>query len=222
MSSAEQLCIIPRGRTSTGAAHTPRLLLTHLLTGAVQAHCQGPLIDAMNANGKTVNGVPVEDVIREYPEVPELVERIAFRKVPAPILAIEEYDPAWPEQFKVFEGRIRAAFDQSSSTDNSENKVTILAVNHVGSTSIPGLPAKAVIDIDLVLSSVKLPSEPYYVPFLEAAGFQYLLREPAWVSSIALGGWPPRKFRLAAARTPLLCSFRANLLQPSRLWTKLS
>lgn len=141
----------------------------------------------MASAGKTVNGVPVEDVVREYPEVPELVERIAYRKVPAPQLAIEEYDSSWPELFKVLEKRIRSAFEQGST---DEQKVTILAINHVGSTSVPGLPAKAVVDIDLVLSSVKTPDEPYYVPLLEAAGFQYLLREPAWVSEHVLSFCP--------------------------------
>jgi GrpB-like predicted nucleotidyltransferase (UPF0157 family) len=133
----------------------------------------------MTLSERTVNGVPIADVVREYPEIPDLVERIAFRKVPAPTLAIEEYDPSWPQHFKALEAKICRAFESAS---DSQNTVTILSVNHVGSTSVPGLPAKAVIDIDLVLSSVQLSDEPYYVPLLESAGFQYLLREPAWVS----------------------------------------
>lgn len=127
---------------------------------------------------KTVNGVPVEAIVQDFEDQPELVERIAHRKVKAPELAIEEPDPEWLEYFQVFETRITEVFEEE--TEDVKEKVAILAINHVGSTSVPQLPAKAVIDIDLVLSSVALPNEPYYVPRLEAAGFQYLLREPAW------------------------------------------
>lgn len=127
---------------------------------------------------KTVNGVPVEAIVQEFEDQPDLVERIAHRKVKAPELAIEEPNPKWLEYFQEFKSRITSAFGEDSQDAN--DKVIILAINHVGSTSVPQLPAKAVIDIDLVLSSIAHTYEPYYVPRVEAAGFQYLLREPAW------------------------------------------
>lgn len=142
-------------------------------------------------SNKTVNGVPIEHILHPIKDDPELVQRIAHRKVPGPKLAIVEPDPQWPDHFQTFKTRILAAFDQDALDDeihqqggergdSNPNKVTILSINHVGSTSVPHLPAKAVIDIDLILTSNTLPSEPLYVPRLEAAGFQFLLREPEW------------------------------------------
>src|SRR5512143_2849800 len=49
---------------------------------------------------------------------------------------------------------------------------------HVGSTSVPGLPAKPRIDILLVVASSA--DEPAYVPALEAAGLALRIREPGW------------------------------------------
>jgi GrpB-like predicted nucleotidyltransferase (UPF0157 family) len=51
-------------------------------------------------------------------------------------------------------------------------------VSHVGSTSIPGLAAKPIIDVDLVVPDPT--AEDDYVPALQAAGFQFLFREPNW------------------------------------------
>ena len=140
---------------------------------------------------ETINGVPIEAILKHSDFKIELVQRISHRKVKAPELAIVEYDPQWLDHFQSFRSRILAAFDQpdevhhqqegrSDDDANNSREVTIISINHVGSTSVPNLPAKAVIDIDLVLCSPTLPSEPYYVPRLEAAGFQYLFREPEW------------------------------------------
>jgi len=53
-----------------------------------------------------------------------------------------------------------------------------LAIEHVGSTSVPGLPAKPIIDIDV--SVVDPRAESTYVPDLEAIGFRLRVREPGW------------------------------------------
>jgi len=53
-----------------------------------------------------------------------------------------------------------------------------LAIEHVGSTSVPGLPAKPIIDIDV--SVVDPRAESTYVPGLEAVGFRLRVREPGW------------------------------------------
>ncbi|KAF2233891.1 UPF0157-domain-containing protein [Viridothelium virens] len=128
---------------------------------------------------KTVNGVPIETILKHYEYDPEGVQRIPGRTVRAPHFAMVEPDPRWPEYYQTFKSRIIAAFESSPEEENG-SKVTILAINHVGSTSVPDLPAKAVIDIDLVLSSSGLSSEPFYVPRLEAAGFEFRIREPTW------------------------------------------
>lgn len=76
-------------------------------------------------------------------------------------------DPAWPDQFASVAGRIRDAL-----------RWRALALDHVGSTSVPGLAAKPIIDIDLTVADPDHESD--YVPALEAAGFELRVREPWW------------------------------------------
>ncbi|KAI9689303.1 MAG: hypothetical protein M1822_009953 [Bathelium mastoideum] len=153
---------------------------------------------------KTVNGVAVEAILKPYEYNPEDVQRIPGRSVkPAGEVAIVESDPQWPEYFQTFKSRILAAFESTApeeaataaAVDGSSNEVTILAINHVGSTAVPALPAKAVIDIDLVLSRTDLAAEPFYVPRLAAAGFEFRIREPLW-----------HEHRYFWARAPLWCN----------------
>lgn len=93
------------------------------------------------------------------------VERIAHR-TPKPV-AIVPYKTEWPARFASIEALIRAALGEQ-----------VVTVQHVGSTSVAGLAAKDVIDVDLAVAN--LADEASYVPALEAAGFKYLLREPRW------------------------------------------
>lgn len=78
-----------------------------------------------------------------------------------------EYDPEWPAQFRREEEKIRGALGDRA-----------LQVEHVGSTAVPGLAAKPVIDIVLVIDDTT--NEPGYVPDLEAAGYALRIREPDW------------------------------------------
>ncbi len=80
-----------------------------------------------------------------------------------------EYDPAWPALYAREEARIRAALG---------DRVT--RIEHTGSTSVPGLAAKPVIDITMTVADVN--DEPAYVPDLEAAGYRLSIREqePDW------------------------------------------
>jgi len=55
---------------------------------------------------------------------------------------------------------------------------TALLVEHVGSTSVPGLAAKPIIDI--LLAVPDSADEPSYVPAMEAAGYVLRVREPGW------------------------------------------
>jgi GrpB-like predicted nucleotidyltransferase (UPF0157 family) len=77
------------------------------------------------------------------------------------------YDPAWPSAFASLAGRIRGALGANA-----------LLVEHVGSTSVPGLSAKPI--IDLVLAVRDSADEAAYVPPLEQQGFVLRLREPDW------------------------------------------
>ena len=80
---------------------------------------------------------------------------------------IADYDPEWPRLFEREGERIRAALGDR-----------VLLLEHVGSTSVPGLAAKPIIDILLVVPNSA--DEPAYVPALEAAGYVLRIREPEW------------------------------------------
>src|SRR5690349_13612520 len=80
---------------------------------------------------------------------------------------IVDYDPEWPRLFEREAERIRAALGE-----------TALILEHVGSTSVPGLAAKPRIDILLVVPDST--DESAYVPQLEAAGYTLRVREPDW------------------------------------------
>ena len=82
-------------------------------------------------------------------------------------VVLVEYDPEWPGEFAREETRIRDALGD-----------TALQVEHVGSTSIPGIAAKPIIDIALVVPDSA--DETAYVPALEAAGYTLRVREPDW------------------------------------------
>ena len=80
---------------------------------------------------------------------------------------LAEYDPAWPGLYEREAVRIRATLG---------DRVRLL--EHVGSTSVPGLAAKPVIDI--VLAVPDSADELAYVPDMEVAGYVLRIREPDW------------------------------------------
>jgi GrpB-like predicted nucleotidyltransferase (UPF0157 family) len=82
-------------------------------------------------------------------------------------IEIREYDPLWPALFEREQARIRAALGER-----------VLVLEHAGSTSVPGLPAKPL--IDMVLEVPDSSDEASYVPDLEAAGYPLRVREPEW------------------------------------------
>src|SRR4051812_22952497 len=106
-----------------------------------------------------------KDIVKTYVDDGSL-ERVNHRKFRLKI-AIVESNPAWPQRFLDTKSRIDSVLGS-----------TAVAILHVGSTSVPGLPAKDVIDIDLVVKDVK--DEDSYVKALESLGFVFLLREPGW------------------------------------------
>jgi GrpB-like predicted nucleotidyltransferase (UPF0157 family) len=91
---------------------------------------------------------------------------------------LAEYDEDWPRQFEREERRIRGALGERA-----------LEVEHVGSTSVPGLAAKPVIDIALVVADSS--DEPAYAPPLEAAGYVLRVREPDWEQHRVFKGADP-------------------------------
>ena len=82
-------------------------------------------------------------------------------------IVLVEYDPKWVLRFEREAHRIRAALGTRA-----------LLLEHAGSTSVPGLVAKPIIDI--VLAVPDSSNEDDYVPALEAEGYLLRIREPDW------------------------------------------
>ena len=59
------------------------------------------------------------------------------------MITVVDYDPAWPERFEALRAEYAAAMAAAG--------VSVVAIEHVGSTSVPGLAAKPIIDIDVVV-----------------------------------------------------------------------
>lgn len=120
----------------------------------------------------------IESILKDSEFRPDLLERIAQRKAQPP-LEIVPSDPSWLADFEHFRSLIATALAADGPpSDTGTSPGGFVSVSHVGSTSVPGLPAKAVIDIDLVVPSIG--DEATYVPHLEAAGFHFVSREPHW------------------------------------------
>ncbi len=92
----------------------------------------------------------------------ELIGGIEKREI---ILA--DYDPAWPAKFEMHRRAIARTLG-----------ATVLRIEHIGSTAVPGLAAKAIIDILVVVADSA--NESAYCPHLEAAGYVLRVREPNW------------------------------------------
>ena len=86
---------------------------------------------------------------------------------PGSLVVVVGYDEEWPREFARQEERIRQALGPVASE-----------VHHAGSTSVPGLAAKAIIDVVLVVPDPD--DEAAYAPALRAAGFTFASRDPAW------------------------------------------
>jgi GrpB-like predicted nucleotidyltransferase (UPF0157 family) len=98
-------------------------------------------------------------------------------EVQGPILIVD-YDPEWPVLFAREAAKIRAALGERA-----------LMVEHAGSTSVPGLVAKPIIDI--IVAVAHSGDESTYVPALEAAGYRLRIREPEWEEHRLLQGTHP-------------------------------
>ncbi|ATY10998.1 GrpB family protein [Amycolatopsis sp. AA4] len=82
-------------------------------------------------------------------------------------ITLVEYDPEWPRLYEREAARIREVLGDR-----------VVLLEHIGSTSVPGLAAKPVIDIQLEVPASD--DEAAYVPDLEAAGYRLVIREPDW------------------------------------------
>ena len=103
---------------------------------------------------------------------------VGGRPAPEPVVIVD-YDPSWPARYDSVAERLRAALGEA-----------VLALDHVGSTAVPGLAAKPVIDVDLTVADSA--DEAAYVAALESAGFALAIREPGWHEHRLLKGHDPR------------------------------
>ena len=90
-------------------------------------------------------------------------------------IQVVDYDPAGPELFLREAERIRGALGER-----------VVQLEHVGSTSVPGLAAKPIIDILLIVPDSS--DEPAWLPDLEAVGYVLVIREPGWYQHRCLKG----------------------------------
>jgi len=78
-----------------------------------------------------------------------------------------DYDPDWRGEFEKHAKVIAKALGDIA-----------LRIEHIGSTSVPGLAAKPIIDILVVVADST--DESGYLPQLQAAGYVLRVREPEW------------------------------------------
>jgi GrpB-like predicted nucleotidyltransferase (UPF0157 family) len=80
-------------------------------------------------------------------------------------IVIVDYDEGWPARFAAERARVRQALGDHARR-----------IEHIGSTAVPGLAAKPIIDL---LVTVQAPDdEAVTVPALTAVGYQLRVREP--------------------------------------------
>ena len=121
----------------------------------------------------------------------EQIQAVSVGEVPTyQEIVLVEYDPQWPALFEQAAEQVRTALGDAA-----------LEIHHVGSTSVPGLMAKPLIDINLVVADTT--DEEAYVPKLEAAGYVLRVREPDWFEHRMLRGLePPVNLHVFPANCP--------------------
>jgi GrpB-like predicted nucleotidyltransferase (UPF0157 family) len=93
--------------------------------------------------------------------------RIGGMRVHNAPIQLMDYSAEWPVLFIREAERVRATLGDR-----------VLMLEHVGSTSLPGLAAKPI--IDMILAVADSADEPAYVPAMESAGYVLHIREPEW------------------------------------------
>jgi GrpB-like predicted nucleotidyltransferase (UPF0157 family) len=82
-------------------------------------------------------------------------------------VVVVPYEPSWADSFASVAAEVHAALGPAA-----------LALLHVGSTAVPGLAAKPVVDVLLVVDDSA--AEDAYLGPLSARGFHLVVREPEW------------------------------------------
>jgi GrpB-like predicted nucleotidyltransferase (UPF0157 family) len=82
-------------------------------------------------------------------------------------IELADWNSEWDSSYLAEAARIRAAL-----------RGAVVELHHVGSTSVPGLAAKPILDILLLVEDSSV--EGTYAPALQAVGYSFHLREPHW------------------------------------------
>ncbi|OUE25853.1 dephospho-CoA kinase/protein folding accessory domain-containing protein [Clavibacter michiganensis] len=80
-------------------------------------------------------------------------------------VGLQAHDPAWAEAYAAHRERITAALGGAA-----------IVVEHIGSTSVPGLAAKPIVDIVVAVADITAAED--HVERLVAAGYELRVREP--------------------------------------------
>jgi GrpB-like predicted nucleotidyltransferase (UPF0157 family) len=98
-------------------------------------------------------------------ELADYLRQVTVGAIEQTAIVLVEHDPAWATRFAAHEAAIRAALGERA-----------LLVEHIGSTAVPGLAAKPIVDVLLVVADSA--DEPAYLAALEDAGYELRIREP--------------------------------------------
>jgi GrpB-like predicted nucleotidyltransferase (UPF0157 family) len=93
----------------------------------------------------------------------ELDEIIIGERQPGPV-ALVEYDRAWPGRFEAVRAELEEALGPLAET-----------IEHIGSTAVPGLAAKPIIDVLVTVSRIEPDAQ--YVSAIESLGYGLRVRE---------------------------------------------
>ena len=110
-----------------------------------------------------------------------------------------EYNSMWAELFQKERDKIGKALNGD-----------FVSIEHVGSTSVPGLCAKPILDILLLVKDSG--DESMYVPALEKSGYVLKIREPNWYEHRMMKGFSPEVnlhvFSAGCAEADRMIAFR--------------
>lgn len=92
-----------------------------------------------------------------------------MEKYGAGSIVVSDYDPNWPTLFEQERTRIKNALGSFA-----------LAIEHMGSTAVPGLPSKPIIDLLVGVPSLEEARERCIEP-IEALGYNYVPEYASWI-----------------------------------------
>ena len=92
-----------------------------------------------------------------------------MEKYGAGLIVVSDYDPNWP-----------ALFEQESTRIKNALGAFTLAIEHIGSTAVPGLSSKPIIDLLVGVPSLEEANERCIAP-IEALGYIYIPEYSSWL-----------------------------------------